>query len=122
MAAQRTIRVCLSTLSLRRRRNCSFYSGGYVNKKGGGNIEIEVDRIRVAGLITTVFAALIFSTLIVEHEFPVFKYAEPPAEPPVDLSQFLWNYRVIDLIAQAFVLFAAAACCMALLKTEEREK
>jgi len=29
---------------------------------------------------------------------------------------------VIDLIAQAFVLFAAAACCMALLRVEERKR
>lgn len=83
---------------------------------------MEIDRIRVVGLITVVFAALIFSLLIVEYEFPVFKYTEPPTEPPVELSQFLWNYRVIDLIAQAFVLFVAAVCCTALLRTEEREK
>jgi hypothetical protein len=29
---------------------------------------------------------------------------------------------VVDLIAQAFVLFAAAACCVALLRTKERKK
>ena len=86
----------------------------------------------MAGLITTVFAALIFSTLIVEYEFPVFEYADPDQPPELveietpiigpEVSRFLWDYRVIDLIAQAFVLFAAAACCMALLRTEERKR
>lgn len=83
---------------------------------------METERIRAVGLITAVFAVLIFWTLIVEYEFPVFKYTEPPAEPPVELGQFLWNFRVIDLIAHAFVLFAAAACCTALLRTEARKK
>jgi multisubunit Na+/H+ antiporter MnhB subunit len=91
---------------------------------------MEIDRIRVAGLTAAVLATLIFSTLIVEYEFPVFKYAEPPTELVENeteiigqkVSRFLWDYRVIDLIAQAFVLFAAAACCTALLRIEERKK
>ena len=90
---------------------------------------MEMDRIGVVGLITTVFAVLIFSTLIVEYEFPVFKYVDPDQPSKLvedkaatigqEVSRFLWDYRVIDLIAQAFVLFAAAACCTALLRTKE---
>jgi hypothetical protein len=93
---------------------------------------MEMDKIGVVGLITTVFAVLIFSTLIVEYEFPVFKYADADQPPKLvenktatigqEVSRFLWDYRVIDLIAQAFVLFAAAACCTALLRTKERKK
>ena len=93
---------------------------------------MEIDRIRVAGLTAVILAVTIFSTLIVEHEFPAFKYVDE--DQPVILvendtaiigqkvSRFLWNYRVIDLIAQAFVLFAAAACCTALLRIEERKR
>jgi hypothetical protein len=92
-----------------------------------------VDRIRVAGLAATVLATLIISLLILEYAFPVFRYAGPRARPaePIrnetaiigpQVSRFLWNYRVLDLIAQAFVLFAAAACCVALLRVKERKR
>jgi len=91
-----------------------------------------IDRIRLAGLTTMALAGLISWMLIVGYDFPVFKYVDP--DQPLELvekdtsiigqevSRFLWNYRVIDLIAQAFVLFAAAACCMALLRIEERKR
>jgi hypothetical protein len=91
-----------------------------------------MDLIRLAGLTSVVLAILIFWMLIVEYDFPVFKYVgldQPPELVENDtsiigqrVSRFLWEYRVIDLIAQAFVLFAAAACCMALLRVEERKR
>jgi hypothetical protein len=89
-----------------------------------------VDRIRVVGLAAAVLAILVLSTFILEFGFPVFKYAGPPTEPVrnetaiigPEVSRFLWNYRVVDLIAQAFVLFAAAACCVALLRIEEGKR
>ena len=90
-----------------------------------------IDLIRLAGLTTVILAILIFWMFIVEYDFPVFKYdPDPPPELMKNdtwiigqrVSWFLWNYRVIDLIAQAFVLFAAAACCMALLRIEERKR
>jgi hypothetical protein len=91
---------------------------------------MEVARIRLAGLATVILAILIFWMFIVEYDFPAFKYVDP--DQPLELvendtwiigqevGRFLWDYRVIDLIAQAFVLFAAAACCVALLRVEER--
>ncbi len=93
---------------------------------------MEIDLIRLAGLTTVILAILIFWMLIVEYDFPAFKYVDPNQPPELvendtsiigqRVSWFLWNYRVIDLIAQAFVLFAAAACCMALLRIEERKR
>lgn len=73
---------------------------------------------RVAGLTVVFLAVLISSMLIIGHEFPVFDHAEPIG---IETTEFLWTYRLIDLIAQAFVLFAAAACCVAVLRAEERE-
>ena len=79
---------------------------------------MEVDWVRVAGLTAAVLIALIFSMLIVKSEFPILDFVEPVEE---ETTTFLWNYRVIDLIAQAFVLFAAAACCVAVLRTREEK-
>lgn len=90
---------------------------------------MRIDRIRWVGLMVAVLAILVFSKLTVEHEFPTFEFADPPTELVEDditvigaeVSRFLWNNRVIDLIAQAFVLFATAACCTAILRTEEEK-
>jgi len=90
---------------------------------------MKIDWVRVAGLTTAVLVVLVFSTLIVRYGFPAFEYASPSAELievettaiGPEVSRFLWTYRLIDLIAQAFVLFAAAACCVAVLRAEEKK-
>ena len=65
---------------------------------------------------TAIIAAiLVFSLLIVNQEFPIFDSAEIVE---VETTEFLWTYRLVDLMAQAFVLFAAATCCVAVLRIE----
>jgi len=91
---------------------------------------MEIDRVRMAGLTAIVLVVLVFSMLVVRYEFPAFDYADPPTELievkttviGLEVSRFLCTYRLIDLIAQAFVLFAAAACCVAVLRIEEDKK
>jgi multisubunit Na+/H+ antiporter MnhB subunit len=39
-----------------------------------------------------------------------------------EMSSFLWNYRALDLVAQAFVLFAAATCCISMLRGDEEKE
>ncbi len=90
---------------------------------------MKIDWVRVAGFTVTVLSLLVFSILVVRHEFPAFEYATSSeglveidmSKIGLEVSQFLWTYRLVDLIAQAFVLFAAAACCVALLRVEEKE-
>jgi NADH-quinone oxidoreductase subunit J len=71
-----------------------------------------------AGIVVLVYA------LVRLRPFQTFAFAPlpplfAPASPSVvmqQVSQFLWGYRGLDLIAQAFVLFAAALGCIALLR------
>jgi amino acid transporter len=92
-----------------------------------------VDRSRMTESTIIVLTLLILLIFTMQYDFPAFKYTGSPTEPAgeliknntavigLEVGRFLWNYRVIDLIAQAFVLFAAAVCCLALLKTEEKK-
>jgi len=91
---------------------------------------MKINWVRAASLTTVVLVVLVVSMLIVRHGFPAFEYASPSAELVKiettaigpEVSRFLWTYRLIDLIAQAFVLFAATACCVALLRAKEKKK
>jgi len=80
---------------------------------------MRIDWVRVAGITVVVSAVLIFSMLVLRSEFPVFDHVEPVE---IETTEFLWTYRLIDMIAQAFVLFAAAACCVAVLRVKEKKK
>jgi len=77
-----------------------------------------MNRNRAVGVTAVVLVLLIFSMLAVSYEFPMLDSAE---SVEMETTEFLWTYRLIDLIAQAFVLFAAAACCVAILRAEAKE-
>ena len=77
-----------------------------------------MNRNRAVGLTAVVLVILIFSMVASRYEFPILNSA---GAVEMETTEFLWTYRLIDLIAQAFVLFAAAACCVAVLRAEERE-
>lgn len=89
-----------------------------------------VDRVKVAGLTVTVLIALIFSAITVRYEFQAFEHASPPsalveieiATTELEVGRFLWTNRLIDLIAQGCVLFAAAVCCGTVLRGEGKKK
>lgn len=90
---------------------------------------MKIEWIKVPSLAIVVLAILVFSTIIVSYGFPTFKYALPSEELieveataiGPEVGRFLWTNRSIDLIAQAFVLFAAAVCCLALLRGREKK-
>lgn len=90
---------------------------------------MKIEWIKVPSLAIVVLAILVFSTIIVGYGFPTFEYALPSEELievettaiGPEVGRFLWTNRSIDLIAQAFVLFAAAVCCIALLRGGEKK-
>lgn len=89
---------------------------------------MTLDKISVAGLVASLFLVAVLGVFIVQNSFPTFLYAssherlanvtQPIGEAE---SNFMWTSRYTDLIAQAFVLFAAAAGCLAILRIEENE-
>lgn len=90
---------------------------------------MRVDKITVAGAVLVIIAFAALLAVIVQHPFQNFSYALPSDRfisvthdiGPED-SRFMWSYRSMDLIAQAFVIFAASAACLAMLRSEEKEE
>ena len=91
---------------------------------------MKIDWINAVGLTATVLASIFFSVFVIQNEFPTFSYADSSTEL-IDISskslglevgRFLWTFRLIDLFAQAFVLFAAAVCCVSVLRNKEEAK
>ena len=86
---------------------------------------MTIDRTSAVGLIVGVFLIIIVGLFIAQNSFPALVHA-PSDEPLVSVtsqvglaeSTFLWANRTWDLIGQAFVLFAAAAGCLAILRIE----
>lgn len=89
---------------------------------------MKPDGIAVAGAVLALLAVVFFCMILAQTPFPVFKYASASDRfinvtqnvGPAD-SVFMWNSRTLDLMAQAFVIFAAAAGCLALLRTSDKE-
>ncbi|MGD8565673.1 MAG: hypothetical protein PVF96_04915 [Candidatus Bathyarchaeota archaeon] len=82
-------------------------------------------------VLIAMISAILFSVILVfQNKFPIFKYIDPNELPPLvkndtstigqETGEFLWMYRAVDVIAQAFVLFATAVCCVILLRAERR--
>jgi len=83
--------------------------------------------LRLGGMFAVAVAAYIFISAI-EHGLKPFEYAVYPVENSLawneteiaqSVSQYLWSYRSMDIIALAFLLVIAAACCVLILSSEE---
>lgn len=84
------------------------------------------DNIELVGAMVSVVVAAFFYAIITQNVFPAFKYAIPDetlinVTHPIgrEVSGFIWDKRGIDLMAQAFAMFAAAAGCLAILREEK---
>jgi len=74
-------------------------------------------------IIFSVLAVLLFSAVALKQEFPIFSdsnqtssFVNVDGAVGAEDSRFMWNNNGLALIAQAFVLFAAAAATLGLLK------
>ena len=85
--------------------------------------------ILFVGILFVLLAVTVFVFVATQHPFPVFKYSTQTDHyvsvtqnvGPED-SRFMWNNNSLNLIAQAFALFAAAAATLAMLSTDEKRK
>lgn len=81
-----------------------------------------MDKISIFGLIIT--GIMIFSLILIvfKEPFPAFHYAisaslvDVNSDVAKSYSKFIWEERWQDLIAQAFVMFTAAASCLAIFR------
>jgi len=84
---------------------------------------------KIIGMIVSAFAILLLGRLVLSYGLTVFEYLRTRVEfvqstaanIGQQASSFLWTYRVLDVLAQAFLVFIAAACCIAMLREERRE-
>ncbi|MEM4246050.1 MAG: hypothetical protein QW390_02000 [Candidatus Bathyarchaeia archaeon] len=70
-----------------------------------------------AGLVTLLLAVVILS---MGSSVIGLMAAKIPARPAVD--EYYWGYRSLDILAQAFLVFAASAAVAALFRLERGEE
>jgi hypothetical protein len=89
---------------------------------------MKINIVLIVGAIFAVLVIAIFVFIAGQTPFPAFKYASQTSQyvnlasniGPED-SRFMWTNYNLTLIAQAFVLFAAAAAALALLRADDKE-
>jgi hypothetical protein len=87
------------------------------------------DRITIAGSLVALLTVALFALIVIQSPFPVFKFASS-SDRFINVTQnigskdsvFMWTDRTLDLVAQAFVIFAAAAGCLAILRATHKEE
>ena len=79
-------------------------------------------------LVCAVVAVGLFAAVALQQNFPVFNASQTAHSVNVsgdvgaEDSAFLWNNTGLVVLAQAFVLFAAAAATLGLLRNGEENK
>ena len=89
---------------------------------------MKLDRITVAGGILALVMVAFFGLIIAQSPFPKFspssrseRFINVTENIGSEDSSFMWTNRTLDLMAQAFVIFAAAVGCLALLRITEKK-
>lgn len=89
---------------------------------------MKPNRITIAGSLAALLTIALFALIIAQSPFPAFKFASS-SDRFINVTQdigpkdsvFMWTDRTLDLVAQAFVIFAAAAGSLAILRTASKE-
>ncbi|NLF89284.1 hypothetical protein GX563_10745 [Candidatus Bathyarchaeota archaeon] len=82
----------------------------------------------IVGIVCAVVAMVLFAAIAIQQSFPVFGASQAASSVSVngdvgaEDSRFLWNNTGLAVTAQAFVLFAAAAATLGLLRNGEENK
>jgi hypothetical protein len=90
---------------------------------------MKVNVIIIVGILFALLGVAVFALVAIQNPYPAFKYSTQTDHfvnvtqniGPED-SRFMWTNNTLNLIAQAFVLFAAAAAALALLSTNKKEE
>lgn len=100
----------------------------------GGDVEFDDNSVpwmnkKIQLALSLLSVEVLVGILLTQNiEFPFHKYVSSALETlmivpatyddiTTAVSQFLWQNRGMDLIAQSFVVLAAVICCIAMLKT-----
>jgi hypothetical protein len=89
---------------------------------------MRINTVFIVGLLFAILFIVVFVLIASQTPFPAFKYSTQTSQylnitsniGPED-SQFMWTNYDLTLIAQAFVLLAAAAAALVMLRTSDRE-
>lgn len=92
----------------------------------------KTDWISIAGTFISIIMIVSILAIVFRNAFPTFsptkflaRFIESSENVGQGTSSLLWGQRYLDLLAEAFLVLASAACCVAMLKptkhTEEKE-
>jgi hypothetical protein len=90
-------------------------------------------KLYLASFVFLLLSLITFLWLAAEYDFPLLAYVLETLPRPLlplrpfkgvssGVGRFLWDWRVLDLLSQAFVILSAVICCLALLKPEGEER